>query len=94
MSTVETWGDRVPRLKDLPGYEAIAATPTSIPIGQSIDPVVRDRVNACPERGSELSVVIQSGDCCGGGSTRFECQLGKGSKPGQVTLRECLQCQS
>lgn len=50
------------------------------------------RVNACPDRGTELPAsdpVYESG-CCG--STRWECRSGQGSVAGKPTLRDCLEC--
>jgi hypothetical protein len=80
---------RKPEAEKLTHFKGIAENP---PL--SDDAVALARVVACPYRGSELPVSAYSASCCGGGPTRFECQLGKGSKPGQVTTRECLQCQS
>jgi|GEM_PF-5408047 len=58
----------------------------------SVDPSVRDKVNACPDRGAILSVSLQPEGCrCGELS---ECRAGRGKEPGKVTLRDCLDCQA
>lgn len=60
----------------------------------AVDPAIRDRVNSCPDRGSELPVSAYITEGCCTGPTRFECRAGKGIVSGQPTLRDCLECQS
>jgi hypothetical protein len=50
-------------------------------------------VAACPHRGSELPASQQPQGCCSGGGLT-ECRLGRGKRPGAVTLAECLTCQA
>jgi hypothetical protein len=57
----------------------------------TVDPAVRDRVNACPDRGGVLPLSMQD-DCGCQGKELSECRAGKGKIPGRVTLRECLAC--
>ena len=63
---------------------------------QSLDPAVRDRVNACEHRGLEGGLILtyEERSCCGGGAERTLCRAGKGQRPGRVTLRECLACKA
>ena len=58
----------------------------------SIDPALRDAVNACPSRGSVLPISMQD-DCGCSGKELSECRDGRGTIPGRVTLRDCLACQ-
>lgn len=60
----------------------------------AIDPAIRDRVNACPDRGNELPVSAYAAEGCCSGATRFECRGGKGFVAGQPTLAECLACKA
>lgn len=65
-----------------------------IPIGRaSVNPVVRDAVNACPDRGSVLPVSMQPEGCGCRGKEVSECRDGRGEIPGRVTLLDCLACQ-
>lgn len=57
----------------------------------ALDPAVRDRVNACPDRGRVLPISLQD-DCGCAGKELSECRAGKGSVAGRVTLRDCLAC--
>jgi hypothetical protein len=59
-----------------------------------VDPMVRDRVIHCPDRGPEGGLVLldEERSCCGGGAERTACAAGEGARPGRVTLRECLAC--
>ena len=59
----------------------------------TIDPAVRDAVNACPSRGPVLPISLQD-DCGCRGKEVSECRAGKGKVPGRVTLRDCLECRS
>ena len=58
----------------------------------SIDPAVRDAVNACQDRGPVLPISMQD-DCGCQGKELSECRRGKGAIEGRVTLRDCLDCQ-
>jgi glycosyltransferase involved in cell wall biosynthesis len=73
-----------------------AVTRSAAQVGGGIDPAVRDAVLACKERGPEggLTLMDDERSCCGGGEERTSCSAMKGRKPGRVTLRECLRCQS
>jgi glycosyltransferase involved in cell wall biosynthesis len=66
------------------------------PAPPAVDPRVRDAVRACPNRGPEGGLVLldEERGCCGGGAERTECRAGKGSRPGRVSLRECLACKT
>ncbi|WP_435010385.1 hypothetical protein P12x_001648 [Tundrisphaera lichenicola] len=57
-----------------------------------LNSALRDAVNQCPERGPILPISLQD-DCGCQGRERSECRAGKGTSPGRVTLRECLDCQ-
>jgi hypothetical protein len=57
----------------------------------TIDPAIRDAVNACPDRGSVLPLSMQE-DCGCRGRELSACRAGKGEAPGRVTLRDCLAC--
>jgi hypothetical protein len=57
----------------------------------TIDPAVRDAVNACPDRGPVLPISLQD-DCGCRGKELSECRAGQGAIPGRVTLRDCLTC--
>lgn len=58
----------------------------------AIDLAVRDRVNACPDRGGVLPISMQDPGCgCGELSG---CRSGKGKVPGRVGLRDCLACKA
>ena len=59
----------------------------------SLDPRVRDAVNACEARGSVLPISEQD-DCGCRGRELTECRAGRGAKPGRVTLLDCLGCQA
>lgn len=51
------------------------------------------RVRECPDRGGVLPVPLQP-EGCGRCGELSECRAGKGSVPGRVTLRECLECRA
>jgi hypothetical protein len=57
----------------------------------AIDPAVRDAVNACLSRGPVLPISMQD-DCGCRGKELSECRQGRGTIPGRVTLRDCLDC--
>jgi len=59
--------------------------------GGSIDPIVRDAVIACPDRGPVLPISEQD-DCGCQGREVSLCRAGRGARPGRVTLRDCLDC--
>jgi len=69
---------------------AVLATTEATP---SIDPAVRDRVNACADRGSVLPISMQD-DCGCVGRELSECRASQGKTPGRVTLRDCLECKA
>ncbi len=58
---------------------------------QGVDPLVRDAVNACPDRGAVLPISEQD-DCGCRGRELSACGAGRGRTPGRVTLRDCLDC--
>lgn len=64
------------------------------PATPSVDPAVRDAVNACPDRGvpGGLKLLEEESTCCGGGPELTECRAGRGQRPGRATLRDCLEC--
>lgn len=71
------------------------ATPTPDMIAPpEVDPAVRDRVVSCPHRGPEGGLVLleEEQSCCGSGDERTACAIGRGARPGRVTLRDCLAC--
>lgn len=76
--------------------EVARPRPGAPPSRPSVDPAVRDRVVACPDRGPVLPISLQSECGCGGGPELTECRAGRGrrDRPGRVTLRECLACRA
>lgn len=74
--------------------EQFAETSGDPPPRATMNPAVRDAVNACPDRGGELPVSAYVLEGCCAGSTRFECKAGKGKVPGQPTLQDCLDCRT
>jgi hypothetical protein len=58
----------------------------------TVDPIVREAVNACPSRGPVLPISMQD-DCGCQGKELSECREGRGTVLGRVTLRDCLACQ-
>jgi hypothetical protein len=66
------------------------------PVGESIDPRVRDAVLRCEYRGREGGLILREDEksCCNSGEERTECRAGKGRRPGRPTLRECLACKA
>lgn len=92
-------GDVHPSLLLDPRHAELAARPYPWPPAdhrpepQSDFPAVRDRVNACPDRGGVLPISMQD-DCGCRGRELSECRAGKGKVAGRVTLRECLACQA
>ena len=94
-------GERLPRLCTLPDYYGYLVAmpdpgwrPPTDPTELGPEPVpnLRDAVLACPDRGDVLPVSLQPE--CGGGGELSECRAGKGTVPGRVTLRDCLNCRS
>ena len=59
----------------------------------TLDPRVRDAVNACPDRGPVLPI-SQQDDCGCQGREVSLCRAGWGRQSGKVTLADCLGCQT
>lgn len=59
----------------------------------AVDPMIRDAVLSCPDRGSVLPLSLQD-DCGCLGRELTECRAMRGITPGRVTLRECLRCRA
>jgi hypothetical protein len=93
MTSGESQADELRMIRAKKWAIARGGSPPSIDPPAAVDPAVRDRVNACPDRGPVLPLSLQD-DCGCRGQELSECRAGKGATPGRVTLRECLACQS
>lgn len=52
---------------------------------------ILESIRACPQRGASLPVSLQP-EC--GCAELYECRVGKGKVPGQVTTADCWRCKS
>jgi len=94
-------GEAVPRLCELArarddyrrqlARHAARTPAAAAPASTSDLAVILAAVNACPDRGGALPVALQP-EC--GCAELTECRAGLGSRPGRVTLADCLACRA